>query len=285
MDKIKLYNLVCDGNSLTAGTGASSANLLSYPSQLRTQLITSQADHSDKYWSVKSVGISGHTTLQRTAAFLNDVHPQFSQKYGRNIVAFFEVRNDVVVNAATLEIAIANVQAYVTQARASGWEVMLATVPPNTTTTNGVNTIIPQFNAWLLANSQWSDFPIVDLAADPSLDDASDLTFFNADGTHPTDAGYAAMASVFHDVVAEVVDPDAPTQLELLKRVVYEFDQLEVSDPSAWADAVAAIATDDYKRLFSPGNFDRLRYRYLVYGFDDVRLELVYDELVDAITP
>jgi|SRR5688572_22821961 len=80
----------------------------------------------------------------------------------------------------------------------------------------------------------------------------------------------------------ERIDP-APDQLTLLKRKVDEFDQLEVSDESAWSDAVAAIANSYYRRMFQGGNMDRLRFRYLVYGFDAETLAVVFTELDTAL--
>jgi hypothetical protein len=161
---------------------------------------------------------------------------------------------------------------------------MLATVLPNTTTTNNANTIIPQFNTWLRANSEWSDFPIVDLASDPSLDDATDLSFFNVDQLHPNDAGYAVIAGLFQDALEAVADPGVDTLL-LTKRIVYEFDQLEQEDPVSWTDKVSAITTESYRKMFQGGNMDRLRYRYTVYGYSADRLEVVYNELVAAFGP
>lgn len=277
----KLYNLVCDGNSITAGTGSSSNAEFAWPPVLMAALSANQAQHPDKYWSQKNVAVAGHTTQQRTAAFATSVQPQYNPAYARNIVTFFEVRNDVVTNAVTLEQAITNVQAYVTQARLNGWEVMLATVPPNTTTTNNVNTIIPLFNTWLRDNPSWSDFPIVDLAADPSLDDATDTNFFNVDQLHPNDAGYVVAASVFQDVIEAITDTGVDTLL-LTKRLVYDFDQLEAVNPVAWAAKVAAISTATYRKLFQGGTMDRLRYRYTVYGFDAQTLTVVYNELLAA---
>ena len=75
-----------------------------------------------------------------------------------------------------------------------------------------------------------------------------------------------------------------PTPLVLLKRLVNDFDLLEVSDPVAWAVAVDAITTEEYQRMFTGSNFDRERYRYLVYGYEDSRLSAAFDEL-DAAFP
>ncbi len=279
----EIYNLVCDGNSLTAGTGSTSANTLAWPPVCRGLLITSQATHANKYWSVKSVAVSGHTTPQRTAAFATDVQTQFSTAYARNIVTFFEVINDVIANSATFAVALANVNTWIAQARTGGWDVMLATVPPTTNVT--ANPIILQFNTHLRDNiATMSDFPVVELAAHASLSNPANATFYDGDGIHLTDAGYAVVAGLFHDAIVATVD-SGPDQLNLLKRIVYDFDQLEKADAVTWALKVAAIATESNRKIFQAGNMDRLRYRYSVYGYDNARLASVYAELVGAFTP
>ncbi len=281
----EIYNLVCDGNSLTAGTFASDADNTAWPPVCRGLLIASQATHANKHWSVKSVAVSGHTTIQRIAAFTTDVQPQYNVAYARNIVTFFEVINDVITNAATLPVAIVNVNTWIAQARTGGWEVMLSTVPPTTSTGNSANTVIPLFNDYLRTNiATMSDFPVVELANHASLSNPANLTFFNADGVHLTDAGYAVVASVFHDAIVATVD-SGPNTLSLLKRIVYDFDQLEKADAVTWALKVAAITTESNRKIFQAGNMDRLRYRYSVYGFDNARLASVYAELVAALTP
>lgn len=226
---------------------------------------------------LKRIAISGNTTQQRTAAFLTEAAPLFSVGYGMNVITFFEVVNDVVTNAVTLDQAIANVQAYVRLARRIGFKVMLATPTPTNNTGNGANTIIPLFNTWLRANPLWSDFPIVDLAANASLSNPSNLTFYNADGLHLTDAGYAVMAQLFHDAIAAIKDNADP--LLYLKQLVYDFDQLEQSKPVDWAARVAAIVNPDYRRLFT---LDRIRYRYAVYGWPNETLTVVYNDLLQA---
>lgn len=79
----------------------------------------------------------------------------------------------------------------------------------------------------------------------------------------------------------ELVDSD-PDQLTLLKRLVNDFDELEVSDNAAWVIKVAAVTSDNYRKIFQGGTFDRLRFRYLAYGWDDATLVEVFDDLTDA---
>ena len=87
------------------------------------------------------------------------------------------------------------------------------------------------------------------------------------------------------EISDQELEESDPTPLVLLKRLVNDFDLLEVSDEVAWETAVAAITTEEYQRMFLRGsNFDRERYRYLVYGYEDSRLSAAFDEL-DAAFP
>lgn len=105
-------------------------------------------------------------------------------------------------------------------------------------------------------------------------------------GNRPVKPGWATTATRVRKVAKisqfERVDP-SPDQLTLLKRKVDEFDQLETSDESAWSDAIAAIDTSTYRKMFQGGNMDRLRFRYQVYGWDSDTLENVLLELDTAL--
>lgn len=81
----------------------------------------------------------------------------------------------------------------------------------------------------------------------------------------------------------EIADP-APNKLCLLKRKVRQFDQLEVSNNASWQTKVAAISKPEYRRMFKGANHDRLRFRYLVYGWEDARITLVLADLTTAFT-
>lgn len=105
-------------------------------------------------------------------------------------------------------------------------------------------------------------------------------------GNRPLKPAFSSTATEINKVAIisqfEIADP-APDQLTLLKRKVKQFDDLEVSGHAAWAVAVAAIANSKYRRMFQGGNADRLRYRYLVYGWDDATLLVVLMELDTAL--
>lgn len=194
-----IFNVACAGNSITSGTGASSPETLNWPVQCRALGFAAQATHPHTLWSLKNDGHSGESTTQLIARYPTQVAPQFNSAYGRNILTFFEVLNDVIAGAS-FATALANVQAYVALARATGWQVLLLTVPKSIITTNGAQVTRAAFNDWLRATPSASDLPIVDI--EPALGTPTGTpgdAFYTSDGTHPNDAGYTLIAGMVRD--------------------------------------------------------------------------------------
>ncbi len=188
----KLFNLVCDGNSITVGQDATpNSDVGGWPNQLRiTQNI------ANRVWSVKTTAVSGRPTPTCTSLIPSTITPQFNRGYGMNIVTFFEGVNDVVTNAATLATCQSNWIAYVAAARAVGYKVLSITPTPTNNTGNGANVIMPQLAQWVRDTPSISDFAIIDTAGHASLSNPSNLTFYQADGLHLTNAGYAVIAGL-----------------------------------------------------------------------------------------
>jgi lysophospholipase L1-like esterase len=194
-----IFNVVCAGNSITSGTGASAPETLNWPMVMRGLAFTTQASHPHTIWSVKNDGHSGESTTQLLARYPTQVAPQYNASYSTNILTFFEVLNDCIAGAS-FATALANVQAYVALARATGWRVLLLTVPKSTITTNGAQTSRAAFNDWLRATPSASDLAIVDI--EPALGTPTGTpgdAFYTSDGTHPNDAGYALIAGMVRD--------------------------------------------------------------------------------------
>lgn len=178
------------GNSITRGFGSSDVTTKSYPPLLQGLLDAAQPGQ----WVVTRKGFDGFTTPQLTANFAAEVHALYAASVGRNVVLINEGGNQIK-NGATVQEAIDSMLAYCSQARDLGWEVWISTATPRVNTTQ-VMANIAAFNDYLRAHVLDFGSKLVDFAADPSLDDAHDLTFYNPDGIHPTDAGYAAIANV-----------------------------------------------------------------------------------------
>lgn len=164
---------------------------------LRGLLHASQSSHSEKVWSVWNTAVAGASTDERTTAFAAEVEWLVNPYLVENIVVFFEARNDLADGATAAE-AIANLEAWIAQARAAGYRVALCTVPPNAPHQSDIDTV----NAYIRANiDTLADLPLVDLAADSRLDDPADTTYY-ADGLHWNDAGSAVGAELVHAMIA-----------------------------------------------------------------------------------
>ena len=194
----KLFNLVCDGNSLTVGQSATpNPDVAGWPNVFRTT-----QNIANRYWSAKVTAVSGRATPTNTSEIQNTIAPLFHRGFGMNVVTFFEGVNDVVSNAANLATCQNNWIAYVAAARAVGYKVLCMTPLPTTNTANNANTIMPQLAQWVRDTPSISDFPIVDIAGHASLSDPTNLTFYQADGLHLTNAGYSVIAGLVLERIA-----------------------------------------------------------------------------------
>lgn len=186
------------GNSITRGFGSSDVAIKSYPPLLQGLLEEAQPGQ----WVVTRRGFDGFTTPQLTSHFATEVHALFATGVGRNACVINEGGNQIK-NGATVQQAIDSMLAYCDQARGLGWEVWITTATPRVNTVE-VMANIAAFNDYVRAHSADFGARLIDLAADPSLDDARDLTFYNSDGIHPTDAGYVAIANaVFTSAIGQ----------------------------------------------------------------------------------
>lgn len=118
--------------------------------------------------------------------------------------------NDINQSVA-LSVPQANTRTAVTALKAAGIQPVLATVPPNSTTT--LHTAIATYNAWLKRYAVAQRVPLLDfhsVLVDPTSGDYA--TPYRNDGTHPNAAGYLAMAQL----AANVLQPLSPNVPPLL---------------------------------------------------------------------
>lgn len=184
--------IVCAGNSVTYGTGAATGSLGAYPQQLQDLL-------RDTYglYEVINVGVGGATTQDVIDAFDSTVQPEYRPGYGRNILIFFEFRNEIGGGLSAAQ-AFAQTQALCELAASrSNWEIWVCTAPP---TAEAYQSTIDDANTLLRAGySSFADV-LVDLDAIPELTPAgssANPTYYD-DTTHLEDEGYALLAAAVH---------------------------------------------------------------------------------------
>lgn len=185
--------IVFDGNSLTAGQGASAG--MDYPAQMISLLsgypVTGIESHN--------YGVSAQTTSDMASDAASQVDTQINVGV-ENILFAWEIGNDIYFNG-DVSAAETRWASYCNARKAAGWTVIcINLLPRNQTSGFGDNVTVfngklSTANTWLAAN--WSTFSdaMVDIRSDSRLSDFTDSTYFS-DGTHLTDAGYGVVANI-----------------------------------------------------------------------------------------
>lgn len=210
------YNIVCDGNSLTAGQGATSGQ--TYPVQLGALLTTQGATAA-----VENKGVGAQNTQDMEADASTDIDPLYDSSKS-NYLLVWEGRNDLNQNnGLTVQQAYNNLVTYCENRQAVGWKVILFSLLPSYTASYNGDTTVAGYEALeadrvalnVLLKANWTFFAdgYVDFDSDPEIN-----TFHNneqsgyvyssstaptastnglyTDGTHLTNAGYAIVAKL-----------------------------------------------------------------------------------------
>jgi lysophospholipase L1-like esterase len=192
--KLSLENavIVCDGNSLTQGTGASNPATTSYPARI-------DASAGFETATIYNLGVSGQTTQQMIDDAVGQVNPLYNASVS-NVLIAWEVGNDLYYNG-NVSAAMSRFWSYCDARRAVGFKVIVVTCPPrDQATTFGdnsaqYNTKLNEANALILSDYTSHADGVVDLASDSRFA-GYNLTYYDADKVHFTDAGYQVIADL-----------------------------------------------------------------------------------------
>jgi hypothetical protein len=189
-------NVVCDGNSLTLGQGSTGGN--TYSTYLLRNL-----EYTRGRVGASNLGVGAQTTQQMIADFASQVVPLL-RPGSHNILAAWEIGNDILTNQITPAQAVANYWTYVDLAVAAGFDVLAFTCAPRadfdgTGTSYKAPARITEANALVLAGYRAHGcFDCVDLGSAteaPQLQNTANTNYF-ADTVHHTNAGYSIVASL-----------------------------------------------------------------------------------------
>jgi hypothetical protein len=174
-------NIVCHGNSLTAGASAS----IPYPAALAT------LRPSD---TITNAGTSGIETPALTAEFSTVVNPLKSGTK-RNIVVMWEFINDMQKNQPTVTDAVGlqHYKDYATNAATfPGWELLVLNSTPanNAPSTESIRI---SFNSLLANDHAWAS-GFVDVGNDPLFVGFDPAVYF--DTIHFKNPGYERIAEI-----------------------------------------------------------------------------------------
>ncbi len=179
--------IVFVGNSLTNGTGATGGN--TYPQQTLAHL-------QPLTYDAKVVAGPGRSITALSLSAPDQIDPAYTATRSKDILV---LETDLTENGG-VDKDYADTVAFCTARQAVGWRVVVLTLLPR----SGARYSWPAFAADRVAlNEQlrayWRDYAdaLADIAVTPQLGTVAATTdprYFNNDGTHPTDAGYALMA-------------------------------------------------------------------------------------------
>jgi hypothetical protein len=190
--KARSLQVICDGNSLTAGQGATVPFVTSYPGVLRASLAAAGFPSRDTH----DRGFGGSKSQDMINRFATHVAPFYDPVFNKSAYVFFEVRNSTQAGE-TAEAVQAQHATLGLMAQEAGFFVVVCTAPGSDGAPAGQG-VPGQVNAWIRSNWHTFAHAMVDLESEPEFSPSGDIlnpTYY-IDGVHLTDAGYAKVAQV-----------------------------------------------------------------------------------------
>lgn len=176
---------VFDGDSLTSGFGVAAGS--DYPAQTIPLLVSQD-------WAKVNFGAGSKTLATMVSSAAVDIDTIIDSGYTNAFVCLLGGINDLALGASAASV-YANLQSYWSSRRAAGYEVVAFTILPASAVSGGNETARLAVNALIRGDATKYD-ALADIAADARLQNTADLTYFQADGVHPTAAGAAVMADI-----------------------------------------------------------------------------------------
>lgn len=187
--------LVYGGSSLVEGWGATLNQTALWQMQL------------DNTWEAYNMGRGGQTLATEYANRATREFLLYDATKAKNVLVIDAPSNDInaqtFANQAAAEsyadtLYTATTLAFVSAAISTGFDVVVPTVIGRTgfTTGNFKQYALLRYNSNVTGGAVANNYVASDRYGDSRLQDASNTTYFNADGIHPKDAGYAVMAEI-----------------------------------------------------------------------------------------
>lgn len=183
--------VIFDGDSLTASaTGGGTP----YPSHVALELVNAMPIN---------VGVGGQSLVDMNADAATEVDTKFASEVTSVVCAWGGTNDLTLVTDPDGPTIYGRYTTYCNARRSAGFDVVAFTLTPRTGLTTSRQTALDYFNTQVRAN--WATFAdrLLDVAAIPELDDATDATYY-ADGLHQTDAGREVIAQALLTVLASL---------------------------------------------------------------------------------
>jgi lysophospholipase L1-like esterase len=189
-------NLVFDGDSISAGAGASPGH------GLDGQVVAAIGDDV----RLHNVAVGGRPVSDCLRLYDQRVAPLFDASTRHNVIAFHAGDNDIAQGRSADQTYVA-FSAYVAAAHRQGWKVVVTTELRHADFSPLMEMKLEDYNNLIRRNQAGAD-AVVDLDADPRLRDFShraEADLFTRDGIHPSDGGYAVAAGMLAPQVKQIV--------------------------------------------------------------------------------
>lgn len=189
-------NVVCDGDSITAGFGINSSwtNLL----QLRNPN------------QVFNIGVSGETLAIMTSNAATNVDPKF-RAHMTNVCVIWGGTNDFAVSGSSLATVEGLMNTYVTARIAAGWKVIAPYMLDRGGGGGSFTTNQQAFNAFLSGLPSGLNATVVFPATLIAQGASNNTTYFQADKTHPTEFSDATIIAPNISSVINIFLPSSPS--------------------------------------------------------------------------
>jgi lysophospholipase L1-like esterase len=177
--------VVAVGDSLTLGTGASApyTSLITYPTW-NGQTLT-----------VSNIGVAGRFLRDMARLAYTNLNPLFANESGLNVAVVWGGINDLASLGATPEDTYSRLRAFCGRLRSLGWRVVVCTLVSRV----AFDTERATFNGYVRGNWPLFADALADLGANASIGAAgayANVTYFQGDGIHLTDAGLVIVAGL-----------------------------------------------------------------------------------------
>jgi lysophospholipase L1-like esterase len=188
-------NLVFDGDSISAGVGASSGH------GLDGQTVAAIGDDV----RLHNVAVGGRPVWDCLQLYNKTVAPLFDASSRHNVIAFHAGDNDIA-QGRSADATYAAFTDYVAAAHHQGWKVIVSTELRHADFSALMETKLEDYNNLLRRNRAGAD-AVVDLDTEARLREFSYRTnpaLFTRDRVHPSEGGYAVLAAMLAPEVKRI---------------------------------------------------------------------------------
>jgi lysophospholipase L1-like esterase len=190
-------NLVFDGDSISAGAGASAGHGLD----------TRVAAALGADVQLHNVAVGGRPVSDCLRLYPSLVAPLFDPATAHNVIVFHAGDNDINQGRDAAQ-TYAAFTAYVAAAHQQGWKIVVSTELRSPYFHQPKEAELEQYNDSLRRNQAGAD-AVVDFDADPRMTNLSyrtDPDLFSRDAIHPSDGGYDVLAAMLAPAVRRVAE-------------------------------------------------------------------------------